>query len=298
YDNLGRGHRELVRWGPLEGGDLHDAARLDAVLQQVRAGSVKHFAAVADGGAAGADPAPYPRNNVREPVTLLDAMRRHGIDRFVFSSTCAVYGVPERVPITEDEKRRPINPYGSSKLMVETMLEEFHRAYGMRYVALRYFNAAGADPDGELGEWHGLETRLLPLGREGAAGRRPHVEFYGEDYDAPDGPCIRDYIHVADLATAHVLALGYLDAGGEPGAFNLGNAAGTSVREVIAIASEVTGRRVPVRTAPRRPGDPPKLVADSSRITKALGWQPKHSDIRGIISTAWAWHCRHHGAGT
>jgi UDP-glucose-4-epimerase GalE len=298
YDNLGRGHRELVRWGPLEEGDLLDAARLDAVLEQYRPGSVMHFAAFAYVGESVADPALYYRNNVQGSLTLLDAMRRHGIDRFVFSSTCAVYGVPERVPITEDEKRRPINPYGSSKLMVETMLEEFHRAYGMRYVALRYFNAAGADPDGEIGEWHEPETHLIPLVLDAAAGRRPHVEIYGEDYDTPDGTCIRDYIHVSDLATAHVLALGYLDAGGEPGAFNLGNAAGTSVREVIAIASEVTGRRVPVRTAPRRPGDPPKLVADSSRITKALGWQPKHSDIRGIISTAWAWHCRHHGAGT
>lgn len=290
YDSLIRGHRELVRWGPLEEGDLLDAARLDEVFARYRPASVMHFAAFAYVGESVSDPALYFRNNVQGSLTLLDAMRRHGVDRFVFSSTCAVYGIPEVVPIAETEKRRPINPYGTSKLMVEMMLEDFHRAFGLRYVALRYFNAAGADPDGEIGECHDPETHLIPLVLDAAAGRRPHVEIYGEDYDTPDGTCIRDYIHVTDLAAAHVLALKYLDRDGAGGAFNLGNAAGTSVREVIALAGEITGREVPVRHAPRREGDPPRLVADSSRIVRELGWRPAHSDIRDIVATAWAWH--------
>jgi UDP-arabinose 4-epimerase len=298
YDNLERGHREMVRWGPLEEGDLLDARRLDEVLKAHRPASVMHFAAFAYVGESVSDPALYYRNNVGGSLTLLEAMRRHGIGRFVFSSTCAVYGIPGTVPIRESEQRRPINPYGSSKLMVEMLLEDFHRAYGLNYVALRYFNAAGADPEGEIGERHDPETHLIPLVLQAAAGARPYVEVYGEDYDTPDGTCIRDYIHVADLASAHVLALGYLEGGGAAAAFNLGNAAGTSVREVIALASEITGREIPVRSAPRREGDPPRLVADSSRIVAALNWRPAHSDIREIISTAWAWHSRRPRAGS
>lgn len=292
FDNLVYGHRWAVRWGPLEVGDIADRARLDAVIAQYRPVAVMHFAAFSYVGESVSDPGKYYRNNVAGTLTLLEAMRDHGIDRLIFSSTCATYGVPMEIPISEAHPQAPINPYGASKWMIERMLADFGAAHGLRSVALRYFNAAGADPEGEIGEDHDPETHLIPLVLDAAAGRRPHITVFGEDYDTPDGTCIRDYIHVTDLADAHVLALRALDAG-EPGAaYNLGNGLGFSVQEVIDHAREVTGLKVPVIAGPRRPGDPPRLVGDARRATTELGWQPRYADLDRIIETAWQWHTR------
>lgn len=292
FDNLVYGHRWAVRWGPLEVGDIADRARLDAVIAQYRPVAVMHFAAFSYVGESVSDPGKYYRNNVAGTLTLLEAMRDHGIDRLIFSSTCATYGVPMEIPISEAHPQAPINPYGASKWMIERMLADFGAAHGLRSVALRYFNAAGADPEAEIGEDHDPETHLIPLVLDAAAGRRPHITVFGEDYDTPDGTCIRDYIHVTDLADAHVLALRALDAG-EPGAaYNLGNGLGFSVQEVIDHAREVTGLKVPVIAGPRRPGDPPRLVGDARRATTELGWQPRYADLDRIIETAWQWHTR------
>jgi len=293
FDNLFRGHRDAVRWGPFEQGDVLDAARLDQVFEAHRPSSVMHFAALAVVGESVSDPSAYFRNNVTGTLTLLEAMRRHGVSKFVFSSTCAVYGLPDHVPIAESARRAPINPYGESKLRVETLLEERAATDGLRAIALRYFNAAGADPDGEIGEWHEPETHLIPLVLQAAAGRRPVVEIYGEDYDTPDGTCIRDYIHVSDIAEAHLLALRRLERQDAPPAINLGSSAGASVREIVALAERITGRRFPVRIAPRRPGDPPRLVADASLARAQLGWQPTRSDPETILRTAWRWEQQH-----
>ena len=292
FDNLVHGHRWAVRWGPLEVGDIADRARLDAVIEQYRPVAVMHFAAFSYVGESVSDPGKYYRNNVAGTLTLLEAMRDHGIDRLIFSSTCATYGVPLEIPITEAHPQAPINPYGASKWMIERMLADFGAAHGLRSVALRYFNAAGADPEAEIGEDHDPETHLIPLVLDAAAGRRPHITVFGEDYETPDGTCIRDYIHVTDLADAHVLALRALDAG-EPGAaYNLGNGLGFSVQEVIDHAREVTGLKVPVVAGARRPGDPPRLVGDARRATTELGWQPRYADLDRIIETAWQWHTR------
>ncbi|MDX1607001.1 MAG: UDP-glucose 4-epimerase GalE [Candidatus Competibacterales bacterium] len=290
YDNLVYGHREAVRWGPLEEGDIADRARLDDVLDHYRPTAAMHFAAYAYVGESVQDPGKYYRNNVAGSLTLLEALRDHGIGRMIFSSTCATYGVPEQVPITEDHPQRPINPYGASKWMIERMLADFDTAHGLRSMALRYFNAAGADPDAETGEAHDPETHLIPLVLDAAAGRRPAITVYGDDYDTPDGTCIRDYIHVTDLAEAHVLALQALERGAPSTAYNLGNGAGFSVREVIARARRVTGCEIPVETGPRRPGDPPRLVGDAQRIRRELGWRPRFADLDVILETAWRWH--------
>ncbi|NEX17225.1 MAG: UDP-glucose 4-epimerase GalE [Halochromatium sp.] len=292
YDNLVNGHPWAVRWGPLEHGDILDRARLDAVLRKYRPAAVMHFAAFAYVGESMADPGKYYRNNVAGTLTLLEAMRDQGIDKLVFSSTCATYGVPEQVPIGEQHPQRPINPYGASKWMVERMLADFGSAHGLRAIALRYFNAAGADPDGELGEVHDPETHLIPLVLDAASGRLPTVTVYGDDYPTPDGTCVRDYIHVTDLAHAHLLALRALQAGAETTAYNLGNGKGFSVREVIDCAQRVTARSVPVETGPRRIGDPPQLVGDAVRIREALGWLPAYADLEMIIETAWRWSQR------
>jgi len=296
YDNLVYGHPWAVRWGPLEHGDIADRDRLDAVLSRHRPVAVMHFAAYAYVGESVLDPGKYYRNNVLGSLCLLEAMRDHGIQRLVFSSTCATYGVPRQVPIDEEHPQLPINPYGASKLMVERMLADFALAHGIGSVALRYFNAAGADPEGEIGEAHDPETHLIPLVLDAAAGVRPEVNVHGTDYDTPDGTCIRDYIHVSDLASAHLLALARLErlvgANAVSLAYNLGNGRGFSVREVIAGAQAVTGRQVEVRHGPRRPGDPPRLVGDARRAVQELGWWPRHADLRQIIATAWQWHCR------
>lgn len=292
YDNLSRGHREAVRWGPLVEGDTADRARLLAAIRQHQIGAVLHFAAFAYVGESVADPALYYRNNLVGSLALIEAMRESGVTKIVFSSTCATYGVPDAVPIPESARQAPVNPYGETKLAVERALR-WYEAHGLRSVALRYFNAAGADPEGEIGERHDPETHLIPLVLEAALGKRAGVEIYGTDYPTPDGTAIRDYVHVADLAAAHVLALDHLAAGGESLRLNLGTGSGHSVREVIAAAERISGRRVPFRAAPRRPGDPPVLVADARLAAERLGWQPRLSDLDTILGTALAWHLSH-----
>ena len=292
YDNLSRGHREFARWGPLEIGDIADAAKLDSAFARHRIDAVMHFAALAYVGESVEQPALYYRNNVGGTLELLEAMRRAGVKLLVFSSTCSTYGVPERMPITEDLPQQPINPYGMSKLVVERVLRDYEPAYGLRSVALRYFNAAGCDPDGEVGEEHDPETHLIPRVLMAADGMLPHVDVFGTDYPTPDGTCLRDYIHVADLADGHVRALSYLQRGGASTAINLGTGRAFSVREVIAAAERVTGRRIPVHEGPRRAGDPPVLVADATRARLVLGFAPGFTEIEPIVATAWRWHER------
>jgi UDP-arabinose 4-epimerase len=292
YDNLCYGHEWAVKWGPLERGDILDRVRLDEVLARYQPDAVLHFAALAYVSESVTDPGRYYRNNVAGSLNLLEAMRDLGIGKIVFSSTCATYGSPERLPISEEVPQRPINPYGASKLMVERMLADFENAHGLVWTALRYFNAAGADPDGEIGESHDPETHLIPLVLDAASGRRSHVTVLGTDYDTPDGTCVRDYIHVMDLADAHVSALQAIDAGTPSSAYNLGIGRGFSVREVIAAVERVTGLKVPVILGERRPGDPPTLVSDASKAHEMLGWRPQISDIDEIVRTAWAWHQR------
>jgi UDP-arabinose 4-epimerase len=296
YDNLSRGHRQAVRWGPLVEGDLHDRDRLAAAMRSHRVAAVMHFAAFAYVGESVTDPEIYYTNNLGGSLALLGAMREAKVDQIVFSSTCAVYGVPEQVPIRETTAKAPLNPYGETKLAIERALHWYAAAYGMRYAALRYFNAAGADPDGEIGEEHEPETHLIPLVLRAALGRGDPVEIYGTDYPTRDGTAIRDYIHVSDLAEAHVRALGHLAGSGDSAALNLGTGNGCSVREVIAAVERVGGGKVPQREVGRRPGDPPELVADPAIARSLLGWQPRHSDLDTIIGTALAWETRARGA--
>lgn len=290
YDNLAYGHEWAVKWGPFERGDILDRTRLDAVILKYRPVAVLHFAAFAYVGESVTDPAKYYRNNTVGSLSLLEAMQGHGVRDIVFSSTCATYGMPDALPIAETTAQRPINPYGASKLMVERMLADFSPAYGMGFTALRYFNAAGADPDGEIGEDHDPETHLIPLVLDAASGRRENISVFGTDYDTPDGTCIRDYIHVTDLAQAHVLALKALRAGAPSDVYNLGNERGFSVREVIAAAERATGLAVPVKEVARREGDPAALVADARKVREKLGWCPQHADLDDMVGTAWAWH--------
>ena len=295
FDNLVYGHRSAVRWGPFIHGDILDRAALDTALRTWRPVAVMHFAAFAYVGESVANPGRYYRNNVVGSLTLLEAMRDAGVSRLVFSSTCATYGVPQAVPITEDHPQMPINPYGASKLMVERMLRDFDEAHGLRSISLRYFNAAGADPDGDAGEDHEPENHLIPLVLDAAAGRRPDIMVFGDKYPTPDGTCIRDYIHVSDLAQAHVLALRALENGVATTAYNLGNGRGFSVRQVIETARQVTGRAVTAVIAPQRLGDPAELVGDAGRIRAELGWLPQQVDLADILSTAWRWHQRQKG---
>ena len=290
YDNLVYGHPWAVKWGPLEQGDIADRSTLDAVLAHYRPTAVMHFAACAYVGESVQDPGKYYRNNVAGTLTLLEALRDQDIDKFIFSSTCATYGIPQHIPISEDHPQQPINPYGASKLMIERMLQDFDTAHGLRSIALRYFNAAGADPEGKIGEAHDPETHLIPLVLDAASGRRPVITVYGDDYDTPDGTCIRDYIHVTDLAEAHVLALQALEQGAASTVYNLGNGQGFSVQQVINQARQVTDRDIPVNIGPRRPGDPSHLVGDAIRIRRELGWRPRYFDLNTILATAWQWH--------
>lgn len=286
FDNLQRGHERAVKWGPLVKGDLHDAAALDGAFAGYEPAAVVHFAAFAYVGESVSDPYLYYRNNVAGTLSLLEAMKRASCASIVFSSTCATYGIPKKVPITEDTPQVPVNPYGASKLMVERMLADAGTAYGLRSVALRYFNAAGSDPDGEIGEEHDPETHLIPLALHAAAGGRP-LWVFGDDYDTPDGSCIRDYIHVCDLADAHVLAVRRLICGGASRIFNLGNGRGYSVFEVMRTAERVTGLPVPHVISPRRPGDPPQLIANASRAIEELGWKPRFGALDDQIAHAW-----------
>jgi UDP-arabinose 4-epimerase len=292
YDNLRTGHDWAVKWGPLTKGDILDRDRLDEVFRLHQPSAVLHFAALAYVGESVDHPSRYYRNNVSGTLNLLDAMRRHGVKQMVFSSTCATYGIPEAVPISEDDPQKPINPYGSSKLMVERVLADYSAAYGLRSISLRYFNAAGADPECQIGEDHDPETHLIPLALTAADGG-DSLTIYGTDYDTPDGTCIRDFIHVTDLAEAHVLALRALQDQCKRRSYNLGTGKGHSIREVIETAESVTGRRVRVKEGRRRAGDPPRLVADASRAQKELGWRTRYSDLGQIISTAWNWMTEH-----
>jgi UDP-arabinose 4-epimerase len=289
-DNLVYGHAWAVRWGPLEHGDISERAWLDELITRYRPAAVMHFAAYAYVGESVQDPGKYYRNNVAGTLTLLEAMRDHGIGHLIFSSTCATYGIPARVPIGEETPQVPINPYGASKLMIERMLTDFEVAHGLRSICLRYFNAAGADSAGEIGEDHDPETHLIPLAIRGAQGGGPPLSIFGTDYDTPDGTAIRDYVHVTDLAEAHVLALADLLGGGASGMLNLGTGRGYSVLEVVHAIEAVGGRPVPLRESPRRAGDPPVLVADAHRAMQRLKWQPRYSDLSTIIETAWRWH--------
>ena len=289
-DNLVYGHRDAVRWGPLIEADLGDRRTLERVLREYRVSAVVHFAAYAYVGESMADPGRYFHNNVTCSLNLLDAMHATGVRRLVFSSTCATYGIPDAVPITEDTPQRPVNPYGESKLMVERALHWHGVAHGLKSIALRYFNAAGADAAGDLGERHDPETHLIPLAIDAALGRAPPLLVMGTDYDTPDGTAVRDYIHVTDLADAHVRALACLEQGGASAALNLGTGHGHSVRDVIAMVERVTGLKVPRTDAPRRAGDPPALVAAPGSAKALLGWQPMWSDLETIVRTATAWH--------
>jgi UDP-glucose 4-epimerase len=290
-DDLSSGHRDAVFCGDFVQGDMGDRAVLDAVLSQ-SFDAVMHFASFIQVGESVQQPAKYYQNNVVNTLTLLDAMRAHGVDRFIFSSTAATFGEPRYSPMDERHPQQPINPYGRTKLMVEQVLADYEQAYGLRSVSLRYFNAAGADPEGQLGERHEPETHLIPLVLQAASGRRPHIGVFGRDYDTPDGTCVRDYIHIEDLCSAHWLALQSLMGGAGSQAYNLGNGQGFSVQEVIDTAQQVTGRSIAVVNGPRRAGDPARLVADSSLIREKLGWQPRYADLATIVAHAWAWETR------
>lgn len=292
YDNLSAGHRQSVPPAVLRVGDLADADRLDHLLAVERIEAVIHFAASCYVGESVTDPAKYYRNNLANTFNLLERVRRHGVKRLVFSSTCATYGVPQAVPIAEDHPQLPVNPYGNTKLAVERMLADYAPAYGIGVAVLRYFNAAGAASDGTRGEDHSPETHLIPLALQVALGQQPHLDVFGIDYPTPDGTCVRDYVHVEDLATAHLLALGSVEPG-KLKAWNVGTGVGSSVREVIRVCEEVSGRRIAVTEGPRRAGDPAELVAAADRIRRELGWQPKFPTLRSIVETAWEWHRRH-----
>ncbi len=294
-DNLVYGHRSFVKWGPLYQGDIDDSLLLDAIFQEHCPAAVIHFAAFAYVGESVADPGKYYRNNVAGTLGLLEGMRKNGCMKMVFSSSCATYGLPGALPIREEQVQVPINPYGRSKLMVENILADFDHAYGMKSVSLRYFNAAGADADGELGEDHTPETHLIPLTMYSVLGRIKNLEIYGTDYATPDGTAVRDYIHVTDLADAHVRSLEYLEAEKKSQAFNLGTGNGLSVQEIVDAVEQVTGTRVPVVYGTRRPGDPPMLVADAGKAEKYLHWSPSASDATNIVTSAWNWHKRRHG---
>ncbi|MEX5728764.1 UDP-arabinose 4-epimerase [Rhodovulum iodosum] len=285
-DNLSRGNRQDVRWGPFVEADTRDTARVAAALRQHRVSAVIHFAAYAYVGESVEQPEIYYDANVGGLLSVLRACREAGVDKVIFSSSCATYGIPDAVPICEDAPQRPINPYGRTKLIGEQVLIDYARAYGMHHAILRYFNAAGADPAGELSEKHVPETHLIPLALMAAAGRIPRLDVYGTDYPTPDGTCIRDYIHVADLADGHRLALTHLLGGGADLELNLGTGHGQSIFEVLDAVRRVTGRSVPTRLCPRRPGDPPALVADAGRARRMLGFAPQHSGIETIVRHA------------
>lgn len=288
FDSLVTGYEENVRWGPFVRGDLADRAAIDRTIREYAPSAVVHFAAFSLVGESVTDPGKYYRNNVVGSLNLLEAMRDAGVKDLVFSSTCATYGVPLAIPIPETHEQRPINPYGSSKLMMERMMKDFAAAHGLRFVALRYFNAAGGDPDAEIGERHEPESHLIPLVLDAARGKLPRVTVFGDDYETPDGTCIRDYIHVNDLADAHLRALDYLRNGGTANVFNLGNGKGYSIHEVIKVAERVTGLKIPAVIGARRAGDPPVLVGDASLARRDLGWNPEYADLDVIVAHAWA----------
>ncbi|NEX94211.1 UDP-glucose 4-epimerase GalE [Caulobacter sp. 17J65-9] len=292
YDNLSNGHEAFVKWGPLERGDIRDGARLDAAFARWKPVAVLHFAALIEVGESVKAPGRFFDTNVGGTLTLIEAARRAGVDKLVFSSTCATYGEPVRLPMDETHPQAPLNPYGRSKLMVEHALADYARYSGFRSVALRYFNAAGADPDGRIGERHEPETHAIPLMVQTVLGRRKGFKLFGTDYDTRDGTAVRDYVHVLDLADAHVAALQRLLDGAESDVFNLGTGTGTTVKELVAAVERASGRPFPVETAGRREGDAPVLVAENRKAREGLGWKPKH-DLDSVVRTAFAWHAEH-----
>lgn len=289
YDNLSTGHRELVRWGDFVYGDILDTQRLRSCIRKHRIEGIIHFAASAYVGESVIDPGLYFRNNVCGTLSILDAMRDEGVPYIVVSGTCAVYGSPERMPITEDTPTNPINPYGASKLFMEKMLVDYEKAHGIKWMSLRYFNAAGCDPDGETGEWHEPETHLIPRALMTAMGKIPALEIFGDDYPTPDGTCIRDYVHVTDLADAHVRGMSSLPEMGKNQAINLGTGKGFSIREILSTVEEVTGETVSHVVSNRRVGDSPTLIADATNAMENLGWQMKYSTLSYILTSAWTW---------
>ena len=296
FDNLIHGHRKLAGKGDFFKGDLGNPGDLARCFKKYKFSAVLHFAAFTAVGESVVNPSRYYRNNVANTLNLLDAMRDAGVKNLVFSSSAAVYGEPLRTPIDEKHPRAPLNPYGRTKLMMEQAMADYGAAYGMRYIALRYFNAAGADPDCQTGELHDPETHLIPLVLDAACGKRPCITVFGSDYKTPDGTCLRDYIHTADLAQVHLLALRRLEKGGESGAFNLGNGKGFSVLRVIKTAEKVTGLKIPVKLSARRAGDPAVLVASSALARRVLGWKPQYASLETIIRHAWNWHKKQQGA--
>jgi UDP-glucose 4-epimerase len=296
-DNFCTGHREAVPLDAVVEGDLGDFSILDRIFSEHHFDGVIHFASFIQVGESVKKPDAYYRNNFVNSLNLVEAMHRHGAGNLIFSSSAAVFGEPQRIPIDEHHPTNPINPYGMSKLMVERLVADMDRAYAMRSVALRYFNAAGADPGGTLGERHDPETHLIPLVLQAASGRRPSVQVFGRDYDTPDGTCIRDYVHVVDLCQAHLQALTYLTQGGQTAAFNLGNGSGFSVQEVIDAARGVTGRPIGVEDAPRRVGDPARLVADATLAREVLGWKPRYANLERIVEDAWRWESKQARSG-
>jgi UDP-glucose 4-epimerase len=292
YDNLSNGHAEFAKWGPLEIGDIRDRAKLDEVFRKHQPAAIVHFAAAIEVGQSVRDPAGYYDNNVSGTITLLRAAQAAGVDKIVFSSTCATYGIPTSTPMKESHAQRPINPYGRSKLIVEQILGDLGLYHGFRSVMLRYFNAAGAEPQGIIGEWHSPETHAIPIAIEAALGRRPHFEVLGTDYDTRDGTCVRDFVHVLDLADAHTRAIEHLLAGRSGVALNLGTGRGTTVKELLEAVSAIAGKSFTVKYGPRREGDSPVLVADNALAKQTLGWSPRH-DLNSIIETAWNWHSKH-----
>ncbi len=290
YDNLIYGHKESVKWGEFILGDLNDIEQLRLVFSKYDIEAVMHFAAFAYVGESVENPEKYYINNVSNTLNLLQVMREFACKYFIFSSTCATYGNPEYLPIDEKHPQNPINPYGQSKLMLEKILEDYSKAYDFKYVALRYFNAAGADVDCEIGENHNPETHLIPLVLDVAIGKRVDIKVFGTDYNTNDGSAVRDYIHVMDLADAHILALEYLRNGGDSEIFNLGNGDGYSVLEVIECARQITNKDIKITFASRRAGDPAKLIGDATKAKNILGWKPRFFDLKTILQTAWEWH--------
>ncbi len=290
YDNLSTGSLELLKWGNFILGNLADLDHLRLVFQKYDIALVMHFAACAYVEESMVNPRKYYVNNVINTLNVLNVMQEYKVDKFIFSSSCAVYGNPIKIPIEEDHPKNPINPYGRTKLIIENILNDYSNAYNLKYVSLRYFNAAGADSEIEIGEMHNPETHLIPLVLDAATGNIPNIKIFGTNYDTPDGTCIRDYIHVSDLSIAHILALEYLLSGGESQVFNLGNGQGYSVLEVIELAKKITKKEIPTIKTDRRPGDPPILVGSAKKATQMLNWKPKFFELHKIIETAWKWH--------
>ncbi|MEO1114010.1 MAG: UDP-glucose 4-epimerase GalE [Pseudomonadota bacterium] len=286
FDNLSTGNLSSVRWGPFVEGDIRDTALLQNTLVMFDIEAVIHFAASAYVGESVVDPATYYDNNVRGTLSVLDACTAAGVDRLIFSSSCATYGIPRQLPISEDSEQQPINPYGKTKLMAEHMIRDYAQAYDLKYVILRYFNACGADPEGELGEWHDPETHLIPRAMMAAAGRLTHLDVYGDSYETEDGTCLRDYVHVQDLAEAHVLAYRRLDTGGDSAVYNIGSGNCLSVRDIINSVERITAKSVPVNLRDKRPGDPPVLYANPQRAQSEIGFKARYSDIDTIVRTA------------